>query len=415
MNVFRLLLDVFLHQLKNVVKIFIGFPLVTPSLTSATLDIDDVMLANKWLGKKDYWYRKDEVVEFNSQFALWNGSKYAFSFMGGRVALSAIIYALNLQPGDEVIVPGYTCVVVPNAFHFCGIETIYSDIELDTYGLDASSIEEKITAKTKAILIHHLYGLVCRDYEVIVEIAKAHNLFVIEDCAQSTGAIFKGHKIGNLGDAAFYSTEQSKVLTTIQGGLATTNDDNIAAKLKEYYDQAPYPDVEWIDKQLHNVMLNYAQYKMPNRWWKGDMIKLKYWKKLLISTTREEEVGIKPKYYGRKMPAPIASLGLNQLKKIDKYNEMRRITAKRWDFWCEQNNYRKPVVIENSIPVFLRYPVLVEPQKKQNIRWAQRELHVSPGVWFAGKLHPVNIDNPNCPNADLAVERCINFPGVMYD
>ena len=82
-------------------------------------------------------------------FAKWNGSKYAFAFMGGRVALSSCIYALDLQPGDEVILPGYTCVVVPNAFQFADIKTKFCDIELDTYGLDASLIEEKIGSPNK--------------------------------------------------------------------------------------------------------------------------------------------------------------------------------------------------------------------------------------------------------------------------
>jgi dTDP-4-amino-4,6-dideoxygalactose transaminase len=118
MSFIAILLDVILHQLKNVIKFFLGFPLVTPPLTSTTLDIDDVILAEEWLNKKENWLHTKEAIEFNLQFAQWNGSKYAFSFMGVRVALSAIIHALDLKPGDQVIIPGYTCIVVPNAFHF---------------------------------------------------------------------------------------------------------------------------------------------------------------------------------------------------------------------------------------------------------------------------------------------------------
>jgi len=402
-----------LRQVKNIAKFALGRTLTYPSLGSVTLDKDDVCLAKQWLRNRSQWYDDSIVTEYEKKFALWNGSKYAFAFMGGRVALSACIYALGFKAGDEVILPGYTCVVVPNAFNFAGVKTIYSDIELDTYGLDASLIEEKITPNTKAILLQHLYGLVCKDYEKIIEIGRRHGLYVIEDCAQSTGAVFKDRKVGNLGDVAIYSSEQSKVFTTIQGGMATTNDDLLAERLKEYYVQASYPDAGLVDKQLHCVIVNYCSYKAPQRWWKLDLIRHKYRDKIIISTTKEEMQGIKPDYYGSKMPAAIAAIGLNQLKKIDSYNQKRRQTANRWDSWCDTHGYKKPVVAPNSTPVYLRYPVLVEPGKKKDTSWAYRELRTSLGVWFVSNIHPASWPVDGCPNADRAVKQCVNFPTLM--
>ena len=134
-------------QAKNAVKLALGHPLMYPSLGSVTLDKDDVDIAREWISKSKHWYEPGLVDQYENEFARWNGSKYVFAFMGGRVALSACIYALDLKPGDEAILPGYTCVVVPNAFNYSGIKIIYSDIELETYGLDASLIEEKITSK----------------------------------------------------------------------------------------------------------------------------------------------------------------------------------------------------------------------------------------------------------------------------
>lgn len=404
----------FIYHLSNTgLRFARGGPLALPSLGSMTLDEDDVQLANNWLKEQKDWYRFDEIEQYHTTFAHWNGSAHAFSFMGGRVALSAIIEVLNLQPGDEVILPGYTCIVVPNAFRYAGIKTVYSDIELQTYGLDASLIEAKITPRTKAILLQHLYGLVCRDYEEILHIAHQHNLFVIEDCAHSTGAEFKGKKVGNWGDVAFYSSEQSKVFNTIQGGIVTTNNYELAIRLEEYSNRATFPDETWIDKQLHNVILNYYQFKHPQRWWRGDLVAWRLNDKQLISTTLEEERGIRPAHYGRKMPAPIAALGLNQLRKIDAYNERRRQTAHKWDQWCETHAYEKPFVKPGSIPVYLRYPVLVEPEKKQHRNWAVKELGVQPGVWFVSQLHPVPVVIKGCPNADTAVNQCINFPGIL--
>lgn len=400
------------HQVRNFLKLISGLPLTTPPLSSTTLDKDDVDLAKEWLRDRSRWEDVRVVSRYEAEFSRWNGSKYAFAFMSGREALSACIYALELRPEDEVIVPGYTCVVVPNAFQYARINTVYSDIELDTYGLDVRELESTITPKTRAILLHHLYGLVCRDYQGIINWAKGHGLKIIEDCSHSTGAEYQGRKVGNLGHVAFYSSEKSKVFTTIQGGLAVANDENLGERLREYYDQAPYPSEGRIDKQLHNVILNYYQFKHPQRWWRQDLAELQYGDKRLVSTTKEEEQGIRPAHYGRKMPAPIAALGLNQLRKIDFYNERRRQTAKHWDDWCEANGYMKPHVIPSSVPVYLRYPVLVEPEKKQNRSWGPKELGVTLGVWFTSNAHPARRHVKGCPNADRAVRECINLPGL---
>ncbi|HEY9693640.1 MAG TPA: DegT/DnrJ/EryC1/StrS family aminotransferase [Oculatellaceae cyanobacterium] len=420
MNPAKTLARISRSQAKNVLNWVSGKPLTTPSLSSMTLDRDDVELAIELLAarsrsdSKGVSHEWDQTVvsEYEAEFARWNNSKYAFAFMAGRIALSACIYAIDLQPQDEVILPGYTCVVVPNAFHFAGIKTVYCDIELDTYGLDVTQIESKITYKTRAILLHHLYGLVCRDYQAILDLAKRYDLKVIEDCAHATGAEYQGRKVGNFGDVAFYSSEQSKVFNTIQGGIAVTNDDQLAKKFREYYQQAAFPDEVWIERQLHNVILNFYQFKHPQRWWLGDIYEAFYGNKRLISTTKDEEQGIYPDNYARKMPAAIAALGLNQLKKIDYYNERRRQTAKSWQQWCDRHDYHPPVVIDHSIPIYLRYPVLVEQEKKQNFSWAVKELKILPGVWFVNHIHPSQ-QVSGCPNADRAVKQCINFPCLL--
>lgn len=388
-------------------------PLKTPPFGFATLDRDDVVIAREALGSRENWYDETVIREYENAFASWNGSRYAFSFMGGRVALSACISALGLGPGDEVIVPGYTCVAVPNAFEFAGIKIVYCDIELDTYGLDAKELAEKITGNTKAVLLHHLYGLVCRDYEKVVEIARGRGLRVIEDCCQSAGAEFKGMKVGRLGDAAIYSSEQSKVFTTIEGGFATCDDESLATKLNDYWESAPYPNAERTDNELYTILTGYRMYADPQWWWKGELYRLLYADRQIVTTTPEEERGIKPSHYGCKMPAAIAAVGLNQLRKVDAYNEMRRRTARRWDDWCDQNGYHKPYVVPGSTPVFLRYPIMVEPEKKRDTTWALEELGVSLGVWFISNIHPSKRVVLGCPNADAAVRQCVNLPTII--
>lgn len=381
-----------------------------PSLASMTLDSDDVRLARHLLRNREKWGDTQVVREYESAFARWNGSAFALSFLGGRVALSAAIYALGLKHGDEVIVPGYTCVVVRNAFLFAGVKVVFSDIELDTYGLDASQLQEKLTSRTKAVLLHHLYGLVCRDYDVVIDFSRRHGLRVIEDCAHATGAEYKGVKVGNRGDVGFYSSEQSKIFNTILGGIAVTNDPEVAIALKEYQERAAYPDPSFIEKQLRNVAISYYRDKHPLRWLFADFIHNLFGKHYIVSTSTEEEGGIRPAPYGRKMPAPIAAIGLNQLKKIDRYNQIRRENAKRWMVWCDNNGYVKPVIVPDSVPVFLRFPILVEEVKKNNTSWASEKLNVNVGIWFTSNLHPVHVTIDGCPKADEAVKRCINFP-----
>lgn len=379
-------------------------------LASMTLDDDDAALAREWLKRREAWKDEGEVETYHREFASWNGSRSAFSFMAGRVALSSLIEALGLDAGDEVLIPGYTCVVVPNAFALAGVAVVYADIELETYGLDAKRLEERITPSTRAILLHHLYGLVCRDYEEIIRIARRHGLSVIEDCTQATGAEYQGQKVGHRGDVAFYSSEQSKLFDTIQGGVATTNDPALAERLRDIHARASYASEELIERQLVSVITRFGQVRGRQRPWRTDWERLRYRHDPIISTTPEEYSGARPETWGQKLPAPIAALGRNQLRKLDGYNVIRRHNARRWEKWCEGHGYQRPLVISGSRAVFLRYPVLVEEAKKLDTSWSLRELGVGLGVWFTSNLHPSDRLVSGCPNADTAVRQCINFP-----
>lgn len=383
-------------------------PLVT--CTISTLEKDDSRLAAE-LSRRD-GRRRDTgyTAAFEQEFAGRNGSRFAFSFASARSALSAAIAAVGLDPGDEVLVPGYTCVVVANAFTFAGMTPVFADIELETFGLDAGQMEGRITPRTRAVLLQHLYGLVCRDYEKILAIAGKHGLKVIEDCAQATGAEFRGVKIGNRGDAAIYSSEQSKIINTIQGGLAVTNDNAIADRLREFQNTRPYPADDLVRRQLANVRLHYLQYESPHRWLVSSPAEALLGKQRLESTTEDELRGRRPPLYGQRMAPAVAALGLNQLRKMERFNEKRRQNSSRWDRWCDGHGFGRATVIPGSRPVFLRYPVLVTPEMKSEREWARRELGVEAGVWFVSNLHPSALPVSGCGNADIAVRQCINLP-----
>jgi dTDP-4-amino-4,6-dideoxygalactose transaminase len=377
-----------------------------------TLGDDDVEIAKKWLGQPDRWADSAVVASFERAFAKWNGSRFAFAFSAGRKSLSACIHALNLGPGDEVIVPGYTCIVVQNAFEFAGVSTVHCDIELDTYGPEVTSVAACVTPRTKAILIHHLFGLVCRDYDGLLELARSKKVKVIEDCAHSTGASFRGKRVGNYGHVAFYSAEWSKVFTSVTGGVAVTNDAEIATRMAAFSERCAWPPSRVVDLQLRTVVLA-ALRKQAKHWWTVPLTRFKYGSDETISTTPSEVEGAIPDDYYTRMPAPAADLASNQLTKVDCYNESRLRAASIWDQWCEKTGYRKPMILPESTPVFLRYPVLVEPAMKQNTEWAGRELGIDLGVWFVSHLHPSPRLVKNCPNADRAVAQCVNFPCIL--
>jgi len=401
------------HQLGNLRNLLAGEPVTVAPLGGMNLDRDDVDIARRWLKDRHDWFDRGPVEQYQAEFARWNGSRHAFAVMGGRVALSACLHALNLAPGDEVILPGYTCVVVPNALKYAGLTPVYCDIELETYGLDAGVVEATITPRTRAIILHHLYGLVCRDYEAILKLAARHGLAVIEDCAHATGAEYRGTKVGNRGTVAFYSSEQTKVFNTVQGGVAVTNDDALAERMRQYWERAPYPTEGHVQKLLQNVLLQYYGFKHRQRWWLGDLMDLIYGESRFVSTTPEELQGLQPDDYGCRMPAPIAALGLNQMRKLDRYNAQRRETARRWDAWCREQGYQSATVVPSSLPVFLRYPVMVESERKQDRAWARNELRVDLGVWFRGSVHPLEGFLPECPRAAQAVASCVNFPCLL--
>ena len=378
-----------------------------------TLGSDDLDIARYWLAHREAWNDTTMVRNYEREFAKWNGSRFAFAFQAGRKALSACIFALELQPGDEVIIPAFTCVLVPNAFRFAKIIPMFCDIELDSYGPDINSIERVINPRTKAIVVQHLFGLVCRDYEAILELAKHANLKIIEDAAQATGAAFCGQKVGTRGHVGFYSSEHSKVFNTIVGGIAVTNEKTIADRLQICAERWDLPSFSMIERQLLSVGLDYDCFH--NRWSAAAHAILKRRNSALyITNMGEDEIeGNLPGDYFTKMAPPIAALALNQLKKIDEFNSIRRLTAKKWDLWCRENSHSPPMVVEGSEPVYLRYPVNVDPKMKSDVSWARDALNVELGVWFQANIHPRQ-NLSGFPNAEFAVKHCVNFPTILY-
>ncbi len=178
----------------------------------------------------------EKVAEFEEKFANFVGTKYAVATDNGTTALMVALTAAGIGSGDEVITTPFTFMATATSVVFTGATPIFVDIDPQTFNLDPSKIEKAITKKTKAIMPVHLYGLMANMPE-IMKIAKKHNLLVIEDSAQAHGANIGGRKAGSWGIAGTFSFYPTKNMTTGEGGMITTNDENLAKKARIFRNQ----------------------------------------------------------------------------------------------------------------------------------------------------------------------------------
>jgi dTDP-4-amino-4,6-dideoxygalactose transaminase len=179
------------------------------------------------------WYiHGKEVAAFEFEFAEYCGAKHCVGVANGLDALVLILRAYDIGPGDEVIVPSNTYIATMLAVSQVGATPVFVEPDISTYNLDPNLIAQQITERTKAILVVHLYGRAA-DMEAISSLAKKHELKVIEDAAQAHGAMVKGRRVGNLGDAAGFSFYPGKNLGALgDAGAITTNDPELAAKVR---------------------------------------------------------------------------------------------------------------------------------------------------------------------------------------
>ncbi len=169
------------------------------------------------------------LQEFEKEFAQWLGAKHVLSHCNGTLALVAALHALDVEPGDEILVQSATFWASATAIVHCGGVPVFVDIEPQCNGIDPERIEENLTPKTKGIIVVHLLGMPSRMSEIL-EIARRHKLFVLEDASHAHGARYQGRAIGTLGDAAVFSLHASKILPAGEGGLLVTDNDSVWEK-----------------------------------------------------------------------------------------------------------------------------------------------------------------------------------------
>jgi dTDP-4-amino-4,6-dideoxygalactose transaminase len=298
----------------------------------------------------------EAIKKYEQEFRRYLGAKYAFSFGAGRMAFYAILKAIGVEKGDEVILPGYTCVVVPDAVIYCGAKPVYVDIDRSTLNIDVSKIEEKLSPRTKVICAQHTSSSFCK-MEEIMKIAKKHDLKVIEDCAHALGAEYNGKKAGNFGHAAYFTTEQSKIISTGMGGVAVTNDAKIATRIQEIQANSD-PQDDWTSKKVAlQILLFYFIFHPSMHFFdKYAWMLMNKFHLYVESTTKEELEGQRPKKYPVKLSNIQAKLGLAQLKRIQSNLQHRREIAKIYEGWLRIHGYEVPTDDDDRYePSYIRY------------------------------------------------------------
>lgn len=203
-----------------------------PSFTQAESDaVSKVLLSNK----VNYWTGQ-ECREFEKEFAQFVGTQHAVAVANGTVALDLALKALGIGAGDDVIVTSRTFLASASSIVTAGANPIFADVELDSQNISRRTIEAVLTPNTKAIICVHLAGWMC-DMDPIMQLAEEKGIFVIEDCAQAHGAMYKGKSAGSIGHIGAWSFCQDKIMTTGgEGGMVTTNDESLWKKMWSYKD-----------------------------------------------------------------------------------------------------------------------------------------------------------------------------------
>lgn len=276
------------------------------------------------------------VKAFEDAFAQMCGVKHAIATTSGTTALHVALLAQGIGEGDEVITSPFTFIASANSVLYVGGRPVFVDIDPKTFNIDPNLIEAAITPRTKAIMPVHLFGLVC-DMQPIQEIAKKHNLALVEDACQSHGATYKGHKAGSFGTGTF-SLYPTKNITSAEGGMITTDSDELDEKARVI-----------------------RQHGMRRRYY-------------------HDELG-----FNFRMTDIHAAIGLEQLKKLDRFNRARQANAAYLN--AHLQGVITPYVPEGYVHVFHQYTVRVPDGRRDALRTYLQEHGVGSEVYYPVPVH----------------------------
>lgn len=341
-------------------------PVSEPNLKKKELNYVVDAVKSTWISSKGKY-----IDKFEKMFAEYIGVNYAISVSNGTVALHLALLALNIGPSDEVIVPNLTYIATANSVSYVGATPVFADSEKDTWNIDPKSIERLVTKKTKAIILVHLYGNPC-NMNAIMKIAKASNLFVIEDAAEAIGSEYFGQKTGSFGDISTFSFYGNKTITTGEGGMVVTNDREIANRLRILKGQGMNPDRRyWFDIIGYN-------YRMTNMQ---------------------------------------AAIGCAQMERVDELVEAKRNIAKLYNkYFMDIPGITLPVEKNHTTNTYWMYSIILDNHYREEKEKLRKELGKSgietrPFFYLLTEMPPYNgHKSDGCKIAKLLADKGLNLP-----
>lgn len=309
----------------------------------------------------------DEVAQFEKEMASYIGVKHAIGVNSGTDGLLIGLRAAGVGPGDEVITTPFTFFATAEVVSLLGATPVFVDIEADTFNIDTKKIAAKITKKTKAIIPVHLYGQSTNMAE-IMKLAKDHNLKVVEDVAQATGASFNGKKLGSIGDVGAFSFFPSKNLGAFgDGGMITTNDDKIA--------------------ELSRMMRMHGSKK-------------RYYNEMIA--------------YNSRLDAMQAAILRVKLPHLDQWNKGRkRVAAMYHQKFSKVSGVTTGATREYADHVWHQYTIRITNGKRDQVHNRLTEMGISTMLYYPVPVHqlPVyNMPNGTCPIAEATAAEVMSLP-----
>jgi perosamine synthetase len=351
-------------------------------------DQEDIDAVSEIIRRGTYWAIGPEVESFEKKIAAFLGAKYVLSFNSGTSALHTLMLSHDVKDA-EVIVPSFTFIATASAVVLAGGKPVFAESEDETYGLDADDVEERITDKTKAIMTLDYGGFPSRDSIKLRKLADKHGLVFIEDAAESFGSSIDGKKTGTFGQSSIISFCQNKVISTGEGGVIVTEDEEVYERAKLL---RSHGRVEEADDYFSRIGDN-------------DYI----------------EAG-----YNFRMPTMLAALGISQLRKLDKVVAMKKRIAKCYnDNLSDISEITVPTEIDGHHSVYQMYTIAIRNEKTRDALQKHME---KKGIMTKVYFNPVHlktiyVKNFGCRKGDLPRTEALSgrvltlpiYPGLKDD